>query len=63
VVEGVPERPAIAAAPQVVINIFGMPSPEQDAIIRQALPGHGRDGRIPDDPDCERFRSPNRGSW
>jgi hypothetical protein len=39
VVERVPERPAIAPAPQVVINIFGMPSPEQVAIIRQAIPG------------------------
>jgi hypothetical protein len=38
VVERVPERPAITPAPQVVINIFGMPSPEQAAIIRQALP-------------------------
>lgn len=39
VVERVPERPAIAPAPQVVINIFGMPSSEQVAIIRQVIPG------------------------
>jgi hypothetical protein len=38
VVERLPEHPAIAPAPRVVINIFGMPSPEQAAIIRQALP-------------------------
>jgi len=42
VVERVPERPAIAPAPQITINIFGTPSSEQTAIIRGAL--HGRDG-------------------
>jgi hypothetical protein len=31
-------RPAIAA-PQVTVNLFGVPSPEQAAIIRQAIPG------------------------
>lgn len=35
-----PERRAIAPAPQVVVNIFGMNSPAQAAeLIRQALPG------------------------
>jgi hypothetical protein len=39
VVERVPERPAIAPAPQITVNVFGVPSAEQAAIIRQALPG------------------------
>ena len=30
-------RPAIDA-PQITVNIFGVPSPEQAAVIRQALP-------------------------
>jgi hypothetical protein len=30
-------RPAIGA-PQITVNIFGVPSPEQAAVIRQALP-------------------------
>jgi hypothetical protein len=33
----VPERPAVTA-PQITVNIFGVPSTEQAAIIRQALP-------------------------
>ena len=33
-----PERPAVAA-PGITVNIFGVPSPEQAAVIRQALPG------------------------
>jgi hypothetical protein len=32
-------RPAICA-PQITVNIFGIPSPEQAAVIRQALPGY-----------------------
>jgi hypothetical protein len=36
------EHPAIAA-PQVVINIFGMPSAEQAAIICRAFPGQAGD--------------------
>ena len=43
VVEAVPERSPIAPAPQVVVNIFGIPSPEQAAIIRRALPGQAGD--------------------
>jgi hypothetical protein len=33
-----PERPAIDA-PQITVNIFGVASPEQAALILQALPG------------------------
>jgi len=32
-----PEQPTVAA-PSTTINIFGVPSPEQPAVIRQALP-------------------------
>ena len=42
-------RPAIAPPPQVVINIFGMPSSEQAAIIRQALPGDAGAASITDE--------------
>jgi hypothetical protein len=38
-----PERSAIAA-PQITVNIFGVPSPDQAAVIRQALPGHAITG-------------------
>jgi len=37
VVEPKPERAAIAPAPQVVVNIFGVPSPGQAEVIRQAI--------------------------
>jgi len=37
-VQAEPERLAIAA-PQIVVNIFGVPSPEQAAVIRQVIPG------------------------
>lgn len=36
-------RPAIEA-PQITVNIFGVPSPEQAAVIRQALHGHAITG-------------------
>jgi hypothetical protein len=36
-----PERPAIAPAPQITVNIFGTPSAEQTAITRQAHAGQG----------------------
>jgi hypothetical protein len=36
-------RPAIGAA-QITVNIFGVPSPEQAAVIRQALPGYAITG-------------------
>jgi hypothetical protein len=42
-----PDRPAIAPARQITGNIFGMPSAEQAAIIRQALPGQA-EGTIPE---------------
>ena len=35
--------PAIGA-PQITVNIFGMPSPEQAAVIRQTLPGYAFTG-------------------
>jgi hypothetical protein len=37
-----PGRPALAA-PQITVNIFGVPSAEQAAIIHQTLPGHAGD--------------------
>jgi hypothetical protein len=36
-------RPAIGAT-QITVNIFGVPSPEQAAVIRQTLPGHAITG-------------------
>ena len=36
-------HPAIGA-PQITVNIFGVPSPEQAAVIRQTLPGHAITG-------------------
>jgi hypothetical protein len=36
-------RPAIGA-PQITVNIFGVPSPEQAAVMRQALPGYAITG-------------------
>jgi hypothetical protein len=38
-----PERSAIDA-PQITVNIIGVPSPEQAALILQALPGHAITG-------------------
>jgi hypothetical protein len=37
VVEAVPERPAIAPAPHVVVNVFGQLGTEQAEVIRRAL--------------------------
>ena len=30
--------------PQITVNIFGVPSPEQAAVIRQTLPGYAFTG-------------------
>jgi hypothetical protein len=38
-VDQIADHPALAPAPNVTINIVGMPATEQAEIIRQALPG------------------------